>query len=335
MLRVHTLAPLTRAAVTRQWAHYSLMALALLSPSTVTAAFLQGPQVQAKPYVHIAFASSERVVQKGQVDRNGDCLFPIDHSFAPGDLPEGYSFVSVQRELDPINCVELSDQGLVAISDLPTVPLGPAEVLSAPIRQLRQGFLRGRRQMAEPPTYRAHIQVYYTDAGNPIWDSIPALELFQPSTRQSLGAIELIWSPPSFCDPRFSTNGSARSRVHDEFQQPFWTRAQDRRVDLIAPSCDNRLTGRVEFRASHANSSNVGPIYNCDRFGGARADYQPLVVTGRSDGSMSTSGSFYRLLGPFNACTEYMTRIVVIGFGEMPYPDLISVSIPSIDGRAD
>jgi hypothetical protein len=330
MLHVHFSKGCLRIPSLRLLTWSSLLSLILLSPSGLAADFLHGPQVQVKPDVQLAFASSERVVQRGQHQANGDCMFPMDHSFAPGDLPKGYRFVSVQRELDPVNCVELVEQGLVAVRDLPQPPLNATAVMDAPLVQAGTRLLRGLRQLADSPTYRAHIQVYYTDAGNPIWENIPALDLFEPSTRQSLGALELIWSPPSFCDPRFSTNGSARSRVFDEFQQPFWTRAQTRSVQTQAPSCNNGQVGRGELRASHTNNTNLFGIYDCSIGNGARVDYQPLVISGRSNGSFSTSGSFYRLTGPFNNCTEHLARIVIIGSGEMSYPDLIFLSIPSI-----
>lgn len=330
MLGVHSRRSRLRVPRHRPLMMGSLLGLSLLSTSSFAAAFLQGPQVQVKPYVQLAFASSESLVQQGQMQADGACLFPMDFQFDPGDIPEGYRFVSVQRELDPVSCVELVEQGLVAISDLPLPVLEGADITDAPLVQGGLRLLRGARELVEPPTYKAHIQVYYTDAGNPLWESIPGLELFDPWTRQSLGGLELTWSPPSFCDPRFSTNGSARSRIYDEFQQPFWTRAQARSGQTQAPSCNNRQVGRAEFRASHANSTNLPGIYDCSTGSGARVDYQPLVITGQSNGSFSTSGSFFRLDGPFNNCTEYMARISIIGAGEMGYPDLISVSLPDI-----
>lgn len=66
-----------------------------------------------KPYIFIPFISSTYTVDKGAPTEDGGCEYKINRSFEQEDIPEGYIYKVIERQINHRTCERLVEEGLV------------------------------------------------------------------------------------------------------------------------------------------------------------------------------------------------------------------------------
>lgn len=74
---------------------------------------LTGPNVVTLLYVFVPFSGSQRTIVHGERQPDGRCSYPIRVYVPAGKLALGQKYLRVRRAVDPVNCNELLEEGIV------------------------------------------------------------------------------------------------------------------------------------------------------------------------------------------------------------------------------